>query len=83
MRADFIKTDQRRTTLSDAPAVDIDVTELLIEKEPIRMLKLLDFGTKELEYLLLLVSSRFFDQFFTYTIFFATYLTLDKIALNL
>ena len=35
MRADFLKTDQRRTTLSDAPTVDIDVTELLIEKEPI------------------------------------------------
>ena len=38
MRADFIKTDQRRTTLSDAPAVDIDVTELLIEKEPITVI---------------------------------------------
>lgn len=35
MRVDFLKTDQRRTTLSDAPTVDIDVTELLIEKEPI------------------------------------------------
>ena len=35
MRANFLKTDQRRTTLSDAPTVDIDVTELLIEKEPI------------------------------------------------
>ena len=37
MRADF-KTDQRRTTLSDAPTVDIDVTELLIEKEPITVI---------------------------------------------
>ena len=38
MRADFLKTDQRRTTLSDAPIVDIDVTELLIEKEPITVI---------------------------------------------
>ena len=38
MRADFLKTDQRRTTLSDAPTVDIDVTELLIEKEPITVI---------------------------------------------
>ena len=38
MRADFLKTDQRRTTLSDAPNVDIDVTELLIEKEPITVI---------------------------------------------
>ncbi|MEC7190600.1 MAG: DNA topoisomerase (ATP-hydrolyzing), partial [Pseudomonadota bacterium] len=38
MRTDFLKTDQRRTTLSDAPTVDIDVTELLIEKEPITVI---------------------------------------------
>ena len=38
MRVDFLKTDQRRTTLSDAPTVDIDVTELLIEKEPITVI---------------------------------------------
>ena len=38
MRADFLQTDQRRTTLSDAPIVDIDVTELLIEKEPITVI---------------------------------------------
>ena len=38
MRADFLKTDQRRTTLSNAPTVDIDVTELLIEKEPITVI---------------------------------------------
>ncbi len=38
MRADFLKTDQRRTTLSDAPTVDIDVTELLIEKEAITVI---------------------------------------------
>ncbi|MDP7375249.1 MAG: DNA topoisomerase IV subunit A, partial [Alphaproteobacteria bacterium] len=38
MRADFLKTDQRRTTLSDAPIADIDVTELLIEKEPITVI---------------------------------------------
>ena len=37
MRADFFKTDQWRTTLSDAPTVDIDVTELLIEKEPLQL----------------------------------------------
>ena len=38
MRADFIKTDQRRTTLADAPTVDFDVTEMLIEKEPITVI---------------------------------------------
>ena len=38
MRVDFLKTDQRRTTVSDAPTVDIDVTELLIEKEPITVI---------------------------------------------
>ena len=38
MRAEFFKTDKRRTTLSDAPSVDIDVTELLIEKEPITVI---------------------------------------------
>ena len=35
MRTDFVKTDRRRTTLADAPTVDFDVTEMLIEKEPI------------------------------------------------
>ena len=38
MRSDFVKTDQRRTTLSDAPVVDFDVTEMLIEKEPITVI---------------------------------------------
>ena len=38
MRAEFLKTDKRRTTLSDAPTVDVDVTELLIEKEPITVI---------------------------------------------
>ena len=38
MRADFVKIDHRRTTLSDAPTVDFDVTELLIEKEPITVI---------------------------------------------
>ena len=38
MRAEFVKTDHRRTTLSDAPKVDFDVTELLIEKEPITVI---------------------------------------------
>ncbi len=38
MRTNFLKTDQRRTTLSDAPTVDIDVTEFLIEKEPITVI---------------------------------------------
>ena len=38
MRAEFVKTDYRRTTLSDAPKVDFDVTELLIEKEPITVI---------------------------------------------
>ena len=37
MRADFLKTDQRRTTLSDAPTANIDVTELLIEKSPLQL----------------------------------------------
>ena len=38
MRAEFVKIDHRRTTLSDAPTVDFDVTELLIEKEPITVI---------------------------------------------
>ena len=38
MRTDFVKTDRRRTTLSDAPVVDFDVTEMLIEKEPITVI---------------------------------------------
>lgn len=38
MRADFVKTDHRRTTLSDAPTVDFNVAELLIEKEPITVI---------------------------------------------
>ena len=38
MRVDFAKTDHRRTMLSDAPTVDFDVTELLIEKEPITVI---------------------------------------------
>ena len=38
MRSDFVKTDRRRTTLADAPTVDFDVTEMLIEKEPITVI---------------------------------------------
>ena len=38
MRTDFVKTDWRRTTLADAPTVDFDVTEMLIEKEPITVI---------------------------------------------
>ena len=38
MRTDFVKTDRRRTTLTDAPTVDFDVTEMLIEKEPITVI---------------------------------------------
>ena len=38
MRTDFVKTDRRRTTLADAPTVDFDVTEMLIEKEPITVI---------------------------------------------
>ena len=38
MRTDFVKTDPRRTTLADAPTVDFDVTEMLIEKEPITVI---------------------------------------------
>ncbi|MGB0162510.1 MAG: DNA topoisomerase IV subunit A [Candidatus Puniceispirillaceae bacterium] len=38
MRAHFLKTDRRRTTLADAPTVDFDVTEMLIEKEPITVI---------------------------------------------
>ena len=38
MRGDFVKTDRRRTTLADAPTVDFDVTEMLIEKEPITVI---------------------------------------------
>ena len=38
MRGDFVKTDRRRTTLAEAPTVDFDVTEMLIEKEPITVI---------------------------------------------
>ncbi|MBL55513.1 MAG: DNA topoisomerase IV subunit A [SAR116 cluster bacterium] len=38
MRTDFVKTDRRRTTLADAPTVDFDVTEMLIEKESITVI---------------------------------------------
>ena len=38
MRTDFVKTDRRRTTLADAPTVNFDVTEMLIEKEPITVI---------------------------------------------
>ena len=34
----FCETDRRRTTLADAPTVDFDVTEMLIEKEPITVI---------------------------------------------
>ena len=37
-RTDFVTTDRRRTTLADAPTVDFDVTEMLIEKEPITVI---------------------------------------------
>ncbi len=38
MRSEFVKTDKRRTALAQAPAVDLDATEILIEKEPVTII---------------------------------------------
>ena len=34
----FAKTDKRRTTLADAPEIDFDPTEILVEREPITII---------------------------------------------
>lgn len=38
MRTHFAKTDTRRTALGIAPEVDVDIAEILIEKEPITVI---------------------------------------------
>ena len=38
MRAIFAKSDRRLTTLADAPEIDFDPTEILIEREPITII---------------------------------------------
>lgn len=38
MRASFVKTDRRRTDIGEAPSVDFDIAEMLIEKEPITII---------------------------------------------
>ena len=38
MKASFAKQDERKTTLSEAPVIDFDPTELLTEKEPITVI---------------------------------------------
>ncbi|MGB2310975.1 MAG: DNA topoisomerase IV subunit A [Candidatus Puniceispirillaceae bacterium] len=38
MKASFVKTDPRRTILADAPQIDFDPTEILVEREPITVI---------------------------------------------
>jgi len=38
MKATFSKTDLRKTVLSDAPQIDFDPTEILVEREPITVI---------------------------------------------
>ena len=38
MRATFIKQDKRKTILADAPKIDFDPTEILVEREPITVI---------------------------------------------
>jgi len=38
MKAIFAKTDSRKTTLADAPQIDFDPTEILVEREPITVI---------------------------------------------
>ncbi len=38
MRASFVKTDPRRTILADAPQIDFDLTDILVEREPITVI---------------------------------------------
>ena len=38
MKAHFAKTDQRKTELGDAPQIDFDPTEILVEREPITII---------------------------------------------
>ena len=38
MKAIFAKTDQRMTTLADAPTIDFDPTDILVEREPITVI---------------------------------------------
>jgi topoisomerase-4 subunit A len=38
VKASFVKTDLRRTVLADAPQIDFDPTEILVEREPITVI---------------------------------------------
>jgi topoisomerase-4 subunit A len=38
MKASFVKTDPRRTILADAPQIDFDPTDILVEREPITVI---------------------------------------------
>ena len=38
VRTHFAKSDERRTALDSAPEVDVDITEILIEREPITVI---------------------------------------------
>ncbi|MEL0042176.1 MAG: DNA gyrase subunit A, partial [Candidatus Puniceispirillum sp.] len=38
MKAIFAKTDSRKTTLADAPQIDFDPTEILVEREPLTVI---------------------------------------------
>ncbi|XDZ70724.1 DNA topoisomerase IV subunit A [Alphaproteobacteria bacterium LSUCC0744] len=38
MKATFIKQDKRKTILADAPKIDFDPTEILVEREPITVI---------------------------------------------
>jgi topoisomerase-4 subunit A len=38
MKASFVKTDPRRTVLADAPQIDFDPTDILVEREPITVI---------------------------------------------
>jgi topoisomerase-4 subunit A len=38
MKTSFVKTDPRRTVLADAPQIDFDPTDILVEREPITVI---------------------------------------------
>ena len=38
MKASFVKTDPRKTLLAEAPQIDFDLTDILVEREPITII---------------------------------------------
>ena len=38
MKASFVKADPRKTVLAEAPQIDFDPTEILVEREPITVI---------------------------------------------